>query len=392
MALLLSSFPSKGASFKSLVLHQILIDDVDGNDGLGNPRNLAVLSDNSKVFIASGDDNAFAVFNADENFTLTFSHIFKNSDVDITGLEGASAIALYGQEKHVAVSGFYDGALALFSKVKGDYKYQKTISDGLGYDRVFDSDLPVGKLDKLALLGAWDVISTRDEKQLLTASYMSNAVSVFTVLPNKQLKFIQAIHSAAPLSDSLGKPISLALSPANDELYVLGFDQHQVTIFNRTPAGRLSVKQVLTNEMQGFEHLLNPQKVVVSPNGKSLYIACAGSNALIVLNKNEDGQFTFSQAITNKDIAGLGLEGASSLALTPDGATLFAAGESGNGVHIFEVANNGKLDLLDKISTIGEHSLAKIASLTLTPDSQYLLVATGKNNSLVVFNVITHTN
>jgi len=378
---------SNADTIEDLKLIQILKDDVNSIDGIGNPRSIKVLSDNSKVFVSSGDDNAFAVFNLDDNFKLTFSQVFKNSSEKINGLEGASGLIYLEHGNKVVVTGFYDGALTIFSSENNSYSFKKTISDALSYERVFDSEEPVGKLDNLGLLGAWDIVNTLNEKQLLVTSYMSNAISIFDITPDNEVIFNRTVKSAKPFEDGLGKPISLALSPLNDELYVLGFEKHQLTIFDRSKVGALLVKQVLINGSDGVTQLVNPQKIVVSPNGKFLYIACAGSNSIVVFHKLDDGHFEFLQAIDNSDIGGSGLEGAGSLAMTADGSRLYVAGEAGYGIYLFETEDNGRLSFKSKLLSVRDNELNKISSITLTEDNRHLLVATGKNNSVFVFNI-----
>lgn len=370
-----------------LKLIQVLKDDVNSIDGVGNPRSIKALSDNSKVFVSSGDDNAFAVFNLDDNFNVTFSQVFKNSSENINGLEGASGLIYLEHGNKVVVTGFYDGALTIFSSKNNGYSFKKTISDGLSYERVFDSEMPVGKLDSLGLLGAWDIVNTLNEEQLLVASYMSNAISIFDITPDKEVIFNRTVKGAKPFEDDLGKPISLALSPLDDELYVLGFEKSQLTIFDRNKAGDLLVKQVLKNGSDGVNQFVNPQKIVVSPNGKFLYIACSGSSSFVVFHKLDDGHFKFLQAINNSDIGGSGLEGAGSLAMTADGSRLYAAGEAGYGVYLFETGDNGRLSFKSKLLSVRDNELKKISSITLTDDNRHLLVATGKNNSVFVFKI-----
>lgn len=219
---------STASSVESLQLIKILKNDVNGVDGLGNPRSVKVLADNSKVFVSSGDDNALAVFNLDNDFKLSFSQVFKNSSVNINGLEGASGVTYFDSGNKVVVTGFYDGALSQFSKDNNGYVYDETITDGLSYERVFNNDVPLDKLDRLGLLGAWDVIKTLNEKQLLVASYMSNAISILDITSDQEVIFNSVIKDASPFANDLGKPVSLALSPSNDELYVLGFDNVSV--------------------------------------------------------------------------------------------------------------------------------------------------------------------
>jgi len=371
----------------NLELIQILKDDVNGIDGVGNPRSIKALSDNSKVFVSSGDDNAFAVFHLDDDFNLTFSQVFKNSSESINGLEGASGLIYLDHGNKVIVTGFYDGALTVFSSKDNGYSFKKTISDGLSYEQVFDSDVPVGEQDSLGLLGAWDIVNTLNEKQLFVASYMSNAISIFNITPDKEVIFNRTVKDAKPFEDDLGKPISLALSPLNDELYVLGFEKHQLTIFDRSKTGDLLVKQVLKNGFDGVKEFVNPQKIVVSPNGKFLYVACAGSHSIVVFQKLDSGQYTFVQAVNNSDIGGSGLEGASSLAISSNGSRVYAAGESGIGLYLFRVRDNGKLSFENKLLSVRDNELKKISSITLTRDNQHLLVANGKENSVFVFKI-----
>jgi DNA-binding beta-propeller fold protein YncE len=372
---------------ESLQLIQILRDDVNGVDGLGNPRSVKVLSDNSKVFVSSGDDNALAIFNLDNDFNLTFSQIFKNSSVNISGLEGASGVTYLDGGNQVVVTGFYDGALTLFSGGSNDYHYSETISDGLSYERVFDSNVPLEKLDRLGLLGAWDVIKTNNERQLLVASYMSNTISILDITSDAKVIFNRVIKDVNSFANDLGKPISLALSPLNDELYVLGFDKNQLTIFDRNMEGELSVKQVVKNDVSGVHQFVNPQKIVVSPSGKFLYVACSGSNALVVFEKVDTNQYTFLQAINNSDVGGSGLEGASSLAISSDGSKIYAAGESGAGLYLFSTGISGRLRFESEILSVGDNELKGISSITVTGDNKHLLVATGKSNSLFVFKI-----
>ncbi|TGE84802.1 hypothetical protein C7Y70_04450 [Pseudoalteromonas sp. KS88] len=214
---------------------------------------------------------------------------------------------------------------------------------------------------------------------------MSNAISIFDVKADHTVAFKQKITHAKPYTDSLGKPVSLALSPSNNALFVLGYE-NQLTIFDRQTDGALSVKQVIEHSENGVIQCLNPQKIVTSSNGQFLYIACSGSHSIVVLQKAPNGKYRFIDAITNADIGNDGLKGASSLAISNKGDTLYAAGELGIGLHVFNVQKDGKLALKASFYNVGEQKLKGVSSLTLTPDNRHLLVATGKGNSLIIFN------
>ena len=278
----------------------------------------------------------------------------------------------------------YDGALTLFNEIDKTITYSQTLSDGLSYKNVFTDNTILKSPDTLGLLGAWEVIHPASEKQLLVASYMSNAISIFDVKADHTVAFKQKITHAKPYADSLGKPVSLALSPSNNALFVLGYE-NQLTIFDRQTNGALSIKQVIEHSENGVIQCLNPQKIVTSSNGQFLYIACSGSHSIVVLQKAPNGKYRFIDAITNADIGNDGLKGASSLAIPNKGDTLYAAGELGIGLHVFNVQKDGKIALKESFYNVGEQKLKGVSSLTLTPDNRHLLVATGKGNSLIIF-------
>jgi 6-phosphogluconolactonase (cycloisomerase 2 family) len=383
----------EGANTK-LVLVQVLKDGIDGVDGLDNPRFVKISTDNTQLFVASGDDNSFAIFTIDDEFTVSFNQVFKNSDPDIKGLEGASSVAFISNNK-VVVTGYYDGALTIFSLNNTGYQYSQMISDGLSYKRPFDIELADEKLDILGLLGAWEVIATNNNKQLLVASYISNAVSIFDIASDDKIVFNHSIKNGMYTDVGLGSPAGLALSPSNNELYVLGFEGDKLTIFARDKIGTFVAKQVLKNGVDGVKQFVNPQKIVVSPNGKYLYVACSGSHSIVVFNKTEEGQYAFLQAMTRSYISGLGLNGeglngASSLAMSLDGLTLYAAGETGIGLTSLEVLVDGRLQIKNQFSNkmnITEE-LTEISSITLSGGGRHLLVTTAKSDSLIVFEII----
>lgn len=369
-----------------LALKQYLQDDVKGVDGLGNPRNIAVSGDGSRVFVASGDDNALATFAIDATGTLSFQGIAKNSQPNTFGLEGATGVVALG-ERSAAVSGFYDGAVSIFTANSDGLLSLQTLSDKLGYEQVFHGNESVGALDKLGLLGAWDVVKTKDSTQLFVASYMSNAVAIFNISATNTLTLSHIIKSTKDGAPSLGNPIGLALADNDHELYVSGFEGNQVTVFHRDDHGALTLKQVIKNGENGVKDLLQPQKIIASGDGRFLYIASAKSGVINVFERSPEDLFVPFDIIDSKDIGGSGLEGASSLALSGNGKRLFAAGEGGEGLLEFNIDKQGHLSLQRKLVHTAKGKLSGISSITLDEHKQLLFVALGKNNALVVFDV-----
>jgi DNA-binding beta-propeller fold protein YncE len=93
----------------------------------------------------------------------------------------------------------------------------------------------------------------------------------------------------------------------------------------------------------------HPTEMVLSPGGKALYVACANSTRVSVLNPDGGkGLETISCALHPKAPAG---NTPNSLSLTPDGQLLFVANADANNVAVFNVTEPGKAQPLGFIPT-----------------------------------------
>ncbi|RTR32192.1 beta-propeller fold lactonase family protein [Shewanella atlantica] len=403
------------ATTTAVTVMQVLTDNEAGVDGLDNPRAVKISPDGTYAVVASGDDNSLAIFDINDDFSLSFNRVFKNNTHGVSGLEGASQIAFLPGSNKFFVASFYDSALVVFERDEdNEYRFKRRVSDGLSIERIFNSTEPLGALDTLGLLGAWDVVVSDDGQQLFIASYKSNALSVF------ETSVFDASEPGVSGGDNhsddsvlvnrveggelgLGGAVGLALSGDNTLLAVTGFDEHMLTLYNRTTDGDLELSQTLRGGDTGIPQLVNPQVVKFSPGGHYIYVACAGSDAIVVFKRDKIGgetaKYALFQTLTNEQLGG-GLKGAGSLAISPDGLRIFVAGEADTGVIVLRKESDGRLRLESKLLTtdliisslaIDDSILANflqgISSLQLSKDGQYLLVTSAKQDSLSVLKL-----
>ncbi|ABV37391.1 hypothetical protein Ssed_2784 [Shewanella sediminis HAW-EB3] len=386
---------------------QVLIDNEACIDGLDNPRAVKISPDGTHAVVASGDDNSLAIFDIDDDFTLSFNRVFRNNSYGVTGLEGASQVAFLPSGNKMFTVSFYDSALVVFERgEEHQYRFKRRLSDGLSIERIFKDPEPFGAIDTLGLLGAWDVVVSGDGQQLFIASYKSNALSVFDVSGDKVVP-----NRVEGGESGLGGAVALALSADNTLLAITGFDEHMLTLYNRTMDGELELSQTLRGGDVGIPQLVNPQAVRFSPDGHFIYVACSGSDAIVVLNRIEEvsgsgtgkgedaAKYALFQILTNDQLGG-GLKGAGSLAVSPDGQSVFAAGEADSGVLVLRKENDGRLslesklfdtELVNKGLPAGDNKdinlLVGVSSLQLSKDGQYLLVTAAKQDSLYVLKL-----
>ena len=377
---------AKHAGIK-LELIQVVRDNENGVDGLDNPRAVKISPDGKTLLVASGDDNALAVFKVYPNFSVSYQYSFRNDDPEISGLEGASQVVFAAESVYVA--SFYNGALAVFTKKEEAYQFSMSISDGLSPELVFKSKQPLQELDKLGLLGAWDLVSADDGKTLYVSAYKSNLISRFEVTLQGKTTLRNKYYGSEKLERGLGGPVSIIISPDNRSMIVAGFDNNRLTIFSISSEGELSIEQVIDKEADNVKVLINPQKLTMSPDGQFLYVACSGSSSLLVFQKQTNHRFKLLQSIKNKDLLEVSIQGAGSLAVSPDGILVFIAGEAGSGLAILQRQEDGHLKQIQMSLTPSANPevLSGISSLNVAGNGKYLLATSAKNDALLVFSL-----
>jgi len=362
---------------------QLLLDDTNGVDGLNNPRIARITLDGSQVLVVSADDDALTIFDVDKDFKLTFNTMFKNGS-EISGLRGATKFVLSVDEQQAFLVSFYDSALVIFNRnSQGDFQYQQTISDDLKWFTETGSSLPVvEKFDKLALLGAYDIAITPDNKQLLIASSASNALSIFDLDVNGQVSSKQIIRDSQDQRYALTSAVSVITAQDNKHVFVSSYEENAVTIFTRSNTGELTFLQTLRNNFQEIKLMNNPHSLAISANSKFLYVA---SNGAVVVFEQKNGKYTYLQTISNNDKGVSGLSGSAGIALTPDGKYVFVASEADSALVTFLRASDGTLHFY---SILKAPELEGTSSVTINSDGKYLFVTAGnEGNSLSIFKI-----
>lgn len=373
------------ASADNFKLQQVLYDDIKGVDGLDNPRQVLVSPDGLYVWVTSADDNSLLILELKE--LLTPIQIFKNNESAALEaelkLEGATGLALLGGGTSAVVASFYDSALSTFKK-NDDAKFKRSeiITDNLSYERVFKSDQSLNEVDNLGILGAWGISVAPDEKQLFVASYKSDAISVFNINANSRLSFNSKVNSKDLSHNELGRPVSLVYSQMNKELVVAGFEGNVLNVFSQNEHGKLTLKQTINDGEDAQNLLVNPQYLALSSNGRFIYVACSGSNAILVFERANE-EYVLIQSITQAETNGSGLTGVASIAISSDGLHLYAAGEFDTGVLQFNIRKNGKLDFKKKIQTEA-NEIEGVTSIALSEDGNHMLISLGKKDALLL--------
>jgi uncharacterized repeat protein (TIGR01451 family) len=284
------------------------------------------------------------------------------------------------------------------------------------FDEVADGDALASPVARPCLLppyfsvdgldGASAVTLSDDGLNLYVASATESAVAVFRRdLRDGSLAFVQAVKDGDPVRnpsctitgsvDGLGGAIAVVASPDGNNVYVAGETDDAVAVFDRDPAtGALSFRQIIRDGVAGANGLGNVRGLAISPDGKYLYTAARSDNAVGIFARNSStGALTFVALKLDGSAEGAltvdGLAGAAAVALSPDGTTLYAAGEVDDGVAAFKRnAATGLLTFVDSEhdGSAGVDGLNGATALVVAPDGKNVYVAGAVDDAVAVFS------
>ncbi|NOU58639.1 lactonase family protein [Marinifilum caeruleilacunae] len=121
-----------------------------------------------------------------------------------------------------------------------------------------------------------------------------------------------------------------------------------------------------------------PRHLAFHPNGKWMYVINELNNTISSINTN-NYQVVQNTSSLPKDFKGSSFT--ADIHISSDGKFLYGSNRGHNSIAIFEVMENGGLELIDHVSTRGDHP----RNFRLSPDEKYLVVANQNTNNLISF-------
>jgi len=202
------------------------------------------------------------------------------------------------------------------------------------------------------------------------------------------LTFIEAKINNSGGITGLQAASALALEPQAAQLYATGFNDDSIVVFNRSSNGVLSFSQSLKNGSAGITGLDGPNAVLVSADGKQVYVAGLQAGAIVTFNRNAStGQLSFSEAVSNGVRNAAGLAWVNHLSLSPDDKHLYATSGSG-GLSVFSRdSSNGLLSFveLQQNGTASVTNLTGASAVLVSSGGLFVYVAASGSDSVVAF-------
>ncbi len=208
---------------------------------------------------------------------------------------------------------------------------------------------------------------SRDEKTLYASGGNDNRVAIFRV-ENGALRADSSIALGKPWPNKIS-PAGLCVDEARNRLYVVTKDDralYEVSLTEKKVTRRTELPA------EAYTCLL-------SPNGQELYVSLWGGKKVLVFNP-ESAQL----------VGEISTEGhPNDLVLSKNGKTLFVANATENSVSVIDVAGRRVLETIGTALYPDAPAGSTPNGLALSGDEKTLYVANADNNCLAVFDVAT---
>ena len=182
--------------------------------------------------------------------------------------------------------------------------------------------------------------------------------------------------------EGLGRPSVVVVSPDGRHVYVTGAEAESVVVFSREPGtGRLTFVEAHFNEVNGVLGIDSPRGMAISPDGKSIYAAGGDDQAMAIFDRDpETGALTFVEAV---DVFGSDAEvdRSHAVAVSPDNVSVYVTGTDDSrkdgSVAVFDRdVDTGRLSLVEMVrnDVIGADGLRDLTWVTVSPDNRSVYV------------------
>ena len=287
-------------------------------------------------------------------------------------------------------------------------------ADGAGGTEVFEQVLRKGGTPAVVELDIpADVMVSSDNRHVLVASASTSGpigplVAFSRRAPPPQLGFLELDRQGdtIPLTqdtiDDLTAPTDVVVRGRH--VYSISLADAAITRFERRSAQigledddgqHLTHKKVWRNGENGIVNMTRPERLLLSPDGKSLFVTSLDGDSLVVFSRNDtDGELTFRQSFVRGQ-GGYpggypGLRGAYGMAMDSGSQYLYVAGSFEATIAIFRHDSSSPQPLTYQSSIApgsgGATGLNGIRDLVVTQNGQQLLGVAAAANTVLVFD------
>jgi len=221
-------------------------------------------------------------------------------------------------------------------------------------------------------LTPWGLAVTPDGSHVY-AALQSDGIAVHERSPvTGELSFVEVKRNGINGVRGVGGAFDVDVSPDGAHVYSAAAGDDAIAVFSRDPkTGSLAFEQAIEDGVNGIEGLEGAISVAVSPDGAHVYtVASVAGNALVFSRDPKSGAVEFIQSTP---------AGPLSVAVSPNGAHVYF---SGGGVTAF--SRDAVSGMLDPVGS-GPGVVVSGVDIAVSPDGQHVYVADSFNKAIFTY-------
>jgi len=203
-----------------------------------------------------------------------------------------------------------------------------------------------------------------------------------------KLRFVNTKVDGSGGVDGIGTTYHVATSPDGRNVYATGTGDKAVATFKRDRRGKLHFVNTKVDGVDGVDGLEGASDVVVSSDGRSVYVTGNYENAVATFRRNRrTGKLHFVNAKFDGQGGVSGLNAPHVMAISGDNRSLYVAGYLGNSVATFKRDRRGKLHFVNaKVDGAGGvEGIDAPFGLAVSPDDRNVYATGEGDNAIATF-------
>ncbi len=361
--------PATGA----MTYFQTVQNGVDGVQGLLDTRTFEISHDDKFLYVLCNSSLVVFLRNTSTGL-VTYLTTYTNGVGGINGMGQNYSITIPPDDRSVYTVSYIDSSLTTFSR---------DTSSGL---LTYVNNIKInGNWINGGIYSSSTMISTKND--LILTCYWGSSVKTYLRNPlTSAISYHKSYNSGQGATiDGLALVSNSAVSPDNKNVYTIS-KYDGISIFTRSDTlGKLTFTGVI-KENETINGITDAKSILITPDNKYVYVSSNIDDAIAVFGRDtSNGRLNFIQTIYNNQGGVNGLDGATSIAMSPDSAFIYVG--SSDGIAIFTYNSiNGSLGFVEFIDFFPLFGVSlSIEQIKISNDGYYLFAITLNNNDIYMF-------
>lgn len=389
---------------------QAVVNQENNVTGLAGPTSLAISPDGSHAYVTSESLDTLLVFNRNTNtgrLDLMTSYDSARAGFESMLLGAPMDVRVSPDGQHVYVASRTDNSIAVFARnsANGSLAFIQNQQEGqTSSASATSANAGLGGVRQLLVSADGRNVYAAGSDVNGVAIFARDPGSGELTFIEAEISGVDDASDSGGEVVAMSRPSGLAESPNGEQIYVASRFGDAVQVFERdvnvgrAEFGRLNYVTAYQNGLGGITGLDGAYDVAVSPDGEHVYVSAEAGNNVTLFDRSANGELSLRRVIAQQFPEVPGLGGAQGLSVSPDGLEVFVTGFGDSSLTIFRRLQEPEdgLDVGDLVvrQTVFDDQgrvlfMAGPTDVVTSDDDQYLYVVANQDNAIVLFSRIS---